>query len=142
MNDVLLIWGPAQFYATHPSIEKLKTKIGGRWEQQKRLARAPADQFMGPDSGTATINGILYPARFGGAGVVRNLQQASLQGLISPIIVINSGSLLGTVLGTWYVDSVEDERESWGPDGERKITFTVSFKSYGPDQGGFGGGLF
>lgn len=142
MSDVLLAIGPVAFYATAPSFNKLKTQSEARWASQPRLSRAPAHQFLGAGETTITIDGVLYPDRFGGPEVVEALRVLCTSGAVLPLISLSAGSVVGVAHGGYYVASVSDEREYFDRGQPRKVTFTVTLKAYGADGASMLGGLF
>lgn len=142
MSDVLLALGPFQFYATAPSFDKLKFQANFRWAQQMRLERAPASQFLGPDVCQVHLTGVIYPEALGGADLLPSMQAAAGIGVPYPLISISDGSLQGDVMGLWVIKELGSIRQFWGRNGARRIEFTIMLESYGPDGGGFLGGLF
>jgi len=140
--EVLLVLGPFLFYATAPSFDKLKFSAKFRWAQQPRLERRPAAQFLGPDVNTVKLTGTIYPDALGGGDLLPNMQAAAGGGVPFPLIAVSDSSLQGDVMGLWVIKEIDSVREFWGRNGARKISFDIGLETYGPDGGGFAGGLF
>ena len=141
--DVLVALGPHTFYAVHPSFEKFKNEIAFDWRSQRRIGRRPGQQFVGPGDEESGFDGILYPEMFGsGPELIDGLRASGMQGEQLPLIEIASGSLIGSVQGTFVITHIGQARQHYGRAGPKKIEFNLKLKAYGEDGGGFGGGLF
>lgn len=144
MDDVLIALGDNIFYAVHPSFETFKNELELDWHAQRRLSRRPALQFLGPGEESLTLNGVLYPERFGnGEDLLAGLRADALAGNQLPLIEIDESTLIGTPLDDLFViTKIGNTKEQYGVAGPRKISFDLELKCYGSDMTGFGGGLF
>jgi phage protein U len=141
MSDVLMSLGPFAFYATAPSFEKLRFEANFRWPAQERLASDVAHQFLGPGERAITLDGVMYPEAFGGAGMLESMHATARVGTVYPLISMKDGALSGEVMGLWFISRLNNVRSSFGNSGARKIEFSIELKAYGSD-GSYLGGLF
>lgn len=135
---VMLALGALRFGVSRETYQTMTRTAAYRWAPQARLGRAPAMQFLGPDSEEITLEGVIYPHFKGG------LRQIELMRLIAatgqPQILVDG---MGFVWQRWCITSVEETRSVTMADGApRRIDFTITLKAYGEDGGGLLGGLF
>ena len=105
------------------------------------IGREPALQYTGPDTQSITIEGVIYPHFKGG---LRQVEMMRLKaGIGAPLMMVDG---LGWVWKRWVIMRVEERKSHFLRDGApRKIEFSLTLQSYGPDGGGIlsaiGGGL-
>lgn len=134
---VMLALGAFRFGISQSGYQSLTRTAAYRWEKQDRLGRSPAMQFMGPDAQEITLEGVIYPHFKGG------LRQMELMRLIAgtglPQMLVDG---LGFVFEQWCILSIEERKSVFMADGSpRKIEFSITLQSYGPDGTGLLGGL-
>ncbi|MBK1868244.1 phage tail protein [Aestuariivirga sp. YIM B02566] len=135
MNTVLLALGPFRFQVRGPSYEKLNLSTEARWEQQDRLSRAPAMQFIGPGVHTLTIDGTIYTHYSGGFSQIERMRSEMGKG--RPHILVSG---YGRVFGKYVIQNLDTTQTFFLADGAPlKVEFTTELKSYGEDGQNFGG---
>jgi phage protein U len=103
-----------------------------RWEEQGRLTRDPAQQFLGPGSQTLTLDGVLYPGFTGRQNTLEQLRTLAREG--KPLMLTDG---LGKVYGRWVIKSLREGKAVFAPGGgARQIGFNISLGFYGEDKPG------
>ena len=127
---VMMALGAFRFGVTGTSYQSLRRVAAYRWEQQDRLGRDPAQQFMGPGAEDVTLEGTIHPHYRGGLRQVEFMRLAARTG--QPLMLVDG---LGWVFQRWVILSVEETRKVLMSDGApRQIDFRVSLRSYGEDR--------
>lgn len=103
-----------------------------RWEQQDRLGRDPANQFVGPGAQQITLDGVLFPGFSGRQNTLEELRTLARQG--NPLMFTDG---LGKVYGRWVIKQLRETKEVFAPGGgARQIGFNVTLAYYGEDNPG------
>lgn len=131
----MLQLGDYKFEIATAAYQQLEVKDAAKWAEQARIGREPALQWVGQEASTITLNGVVYPAFNGSmAAGIEPLLAMMREG--TPYHMV-AGT--GSVLGQWALVDVTTTRSYFLDDGRaRKIEFTLSLKSYGPDEGAAG----
>lgn len=126
---VMMALGAFRFGMNSADYQTFSRTAGFRWAKQDRLGRAPALQYLGPDTEEITLEGVIYPHFKGGLRQVELMRVTALTGL--PLILVDG---LGFVWQRWCIVEVTERRSFLMSDGApRKIEFSVRLQSYGGD---------
>jgi len=103
-----------------------------RWQQQNRLGREPAYQYLGAGDTTLELEGVIYAHYKGGFGQVEAMRQEANQG--KPLILVDG---IGGIHGKWCIKSISETNSYFTSQGmPQKITFRLSIVKYGEDNHG------
>lgn len=132
MTSPLFQLGDFQFDIPNGVPQTLDRHADFRWEEQPRLLREPAWQYVGPGSQKITLDGVLFP-QF--TGTIRTLDQ--LRALAEPGDPLMFTDGMGRVFGLWCIASVKEKQSTYLEGGApRKIDFTLELVKYGEDNPG------
>lgn len=124
--------GDFQFGLDTAAFKDLSRTSPYRWEKKDRISREPALQFVGPDTETITLSGVIYPHFRGGLGQIGSLRDQA--GLGVPLPFIYASEFAGQFLGQWCIESIEEGRTVFFDDGApRRIDFQITLRKYGED---------
>jgi phage protein U len=124
--------GSFQFNLPNGSPQTVDRNDAYRWEQQDRLLREPANQWLGPGTKEITLDGVLYPGFSGRQGTMQTLRDMAERG--EPYM-LNDGR--GRVLGRWCIVSIREGRSLFVAGGDaRQIDFSIRLVRYGEDNPG------
>ncbi|WP_253261199.1 MULTISPECIES: phage tail protein [unclassified Roseobacter] len=137
---VMMALGSFRFGMTNGAYQQFSRNAGYRWNEVERIGREPALQYLGPGAQEVAIEGVIYPHFKGGLHQVDLMRLNAGNGL--PMMMVDG---LGWVWKRWVIVRVEERKSYLLRDGApRKIEFSLTLKSYGPDTGdlaSFIGGL-
>lgn len=92
---VLMGWGAFRFEVGQNCFERLRERVGARWERHPIIGRRPAGQYLGPDDESVMVIGTVYPfAGVGDAATIQRMFQACRDGTVS-ILAAADGSIIG-----------------------------------------------
>lgn len=129
---MMMALGPFRFGMTNGAYQQFARSAGYRWSKLDRIGREPALQYLGPDTQEVTIEGVIYPHYKGGLHQVDRMRLTAAPGL--PLMMVDG---LGWVWKRWVILRLEEHKSYFLRDGApRKITFSLTLQSYGPDAGG------
>lgn len=121
--------GSFRFGVNRASYQSLRRQAGWRWATLPRIGRIPASQYLGPDSQTMALQGVIYPHFKGGLRQVELMRAQA--GLGVPMLLVDG---LGFVLDRWCITSVEEGKSLFMRDGApRQIDFSMQLQSFGGD---------
>ncbi|HGY3716528.1 TPA: phage tail protein [Citrobacter gillenii] len=104
--------------------QELQYQQQWRHASNSRVGLRPTLQFLGPDTDTITLSGVLMPFITGGSISMLALQLMAATGKGWPLI---EGS--GTIYGMYVIESISQTKSEFFSDGApRKIEFTVTLK--------------
>lgn len=126
---IMMALGSFRFGMNSGGHQHLSRSAPYRWRKVSRIGRAPALQYGGPDAEDITLEGVIYPHFKGG---LRQVDAMRLQaGLGLPFMMVDG---LGWVWDRWVIVQVEERKSYLMHDGApRKITFSLTLRSYGED---------
>ena len=128
-NLTILGLGSFRFGVNRSSYQSLRREARYRWATLPRIGRIPAAQYLGPDSQTITLEGVIYPHFRGGLRQVELMRGQAGLGL--PMMLVDG---LGFILDQWCITSVEETKSVFLRDGApRQIDFSMQLQSYGGD---------
>jgi phage protein U len=126
---VMMALGGLRFGVNRAAYQTFTRMASYRWEEQARLGRAPALQYLGPGADEITLEGVIYPHFKGGLRQIELMRLLARQG--QPMILVDG---LGWVWDRWVITGIDEAKSVFMADGApRKIEFTVTLKAYGAD---------
>lgn len=126
---VLLMLGNFKFSLNTIVFQEMQRSTAYRWQAQQRVGKIDALQFTGPGEDRITLPGVVYPDFRGGDGQLDELREIASAGRPQRLIAAN-----GYILGLWAIESIDDVRSSFKPDGGvRKQEFTLTLRKFGDD---------
>jgi phage protein U len=132
MTRPLFQLGGFQFSLQNGTPQRLDWDANYRWEEQGRLLRDPAQQFLGPGSQQITLDGTLYPGFSGRQSTMEQLRSLAREG--KPLMLTDG---LGKVFGKWAIKQVREGKGTFAPGGgAREISFSVQLVYYAEDNPG------
>jgi len=136
MTKVMMMLGAYPFMLDTAAYQQLKRSSEYRWKQLDRIGRNPAQQYVGPGADQMTLSGEILPHWKGGLYQVDAMRAQAAGG--KPLVLLEGYG--GFVLGTWVILKIEETKSELMGDGSpRVITFSMTLKEYGEDQGGIDG---
>ena len=96
---------------------------GASWTEIETAGRLNALQWTGPRTEVVTINGVLFPQEFGGAGTLEGVRLAAKSGV--PLMLVSLG---GKVFGSHAIQKVDEDRafhDRYGTPGRNAFTIEV-----------------
>lgn len=126
-GPVTMALGPFMFRAHGFGYTGLGRKLDTTWAEIETAGRFNALQWTGPRSEVVTLNGVLFPQAFGGAGALEGLRLAAKSGV--PLMLVSLG---GKVFGSHAIQRVDEDRafhDRFGTPGRN--TFTLEVKRLG-----------
>jgi phage protein U len=134
MTSPLFQLGEFQFDLPNGVPQTLDRGAEYRWEEQPRLLRDPAWQFIGPGSQQITLDGVLYP-QTGFAGRVGTMDELRALAAEGKPLMLTAGN--GKVFGRWAIRTIREGQGLFVMGGSpRQIEFTVELVRYGEDNPG------
>jgi uncharacterized protein len=132
MTRPLFQLGSFQFDLPNGVPQTLDRQADYRWEEQDRLFREPAAQFLGPGSQAISLSGVLFPGFSGRQSTMEQLRQQAAQG--APEMLTDG---LGRIYGKWGIRRVREQQNTFAPGGgARQISFDVELVKYAEDNPG------
>lgn len=127
---VMLALGAFRFGVNSANYQTLTRSAAYRHAPQMRVGRAPALQFLGPDTEEMTLDGTIYPHFKGGLRQIEFMRLIGKAG--QPMILVDG---LGFVWERWVITSIEETKSVFLGDGApRRIDFSVTLQAYGGDR--------
>lgn len=104
--------------------QDLQRRTAWRHGQTPRVGARPANQFLGPESDTLTLSGMVAPGIIGRLAALQELRDMGDQGSAWPLV---TGS--GEVLGAWVIDAVDEGHQIILDNGmPRRADFTIQLR--------------
>lgn len=129
LSLVMMALGAFRFGISRANYQTFTRSASWRWEEQPRLGRRPALQYLGPGAEEITLEGVIYPHFKGGLRQVELMRLQASAG--QPLILVDG---MGWVWDRWVITGVEERKSLFMADGApRKIEFTTTLKAYGSD---------
>jgi phage protein U len=130
LSTVMMALGAFRFGVLGGSYQQLSRRAGYRWEQQDRIGRDPAQQFLGPGPEEIQLEGVIHPHYRGGLGQIEAMRLIARTG--QPLMLVDG---LGWVWQRWVIVDVHEARSVLFADGTpRRIEFRLTLRSYGEDR--------
>jgi phage protein U len=122
----MLLFGPVLFSVNTVSYDQIVRTARFNWSAQSVIGRQPVYQYLGYGERAITLEGVIYPGRYGELSHLMLLEQTAGLGLPMPLF-----SVYGYTLGAWCVTSYQETGTELMDNGQpRKINFTVSLLQY------------
>ena len=127
---VMLGLGEFRFEVSTLAYQKFSLNQSWRWQEQARINRDPALQFVGRNVDEIELDGVIYPSFKGGLGQIEAMRSLADAG--KPLQLVDG---LGRIWGAWVITEIGDTRTVFADDGQpRKLEFRIKLKAYGEDQ--------
>ena len=121
---MMMVLGLFVFTLKTVPYQQLQLQKQWRHASNTRIGARPTLQYLGQDTDTITLSGVLMPAITGGRFSLLALELMADTGKGWPLI---SGD--GTIYGMYVIESMSQTRSEFFSDGAaRKIEFTVTLK--------------
>jgi phage protein U len=115
------------------SFQTLERRSSYSWASIRRLGRKPALQWIGQDSSTISLKGIIRPRFRGGFGQMAELKEMAVKGI--PYQLTYSDAQKAQDAGLWCIKEIEEGRSYFSRDGfPLKIEFEIELVEYGEDS--------
>ncbi len=129
---VMMALGDYRFGLATAAYDEMRRVDEYRWQQQARLGRTPAQQFIGPGTTTIEFEGTIYPHFRGGLGQVDAMRVEAAKG--EPLRLADA---FGFNWGKFVIKRIEETRSRPMANGvPRKMTFRIELTAYGDDDDG------
>ncbi len=129
-SSTMMMLGQYRFCINSAAYQTFTRSTEYNWEEQRRLGKDAAMQFVSNGSDTITLEGTIYPHFRGGVSQVDSMRSQAAQG--TPLMLIGGN---GTAYGRWCIVSISDTQTTFMKDGSpRKVTFNLKLKRYGEDN--------
>ena len=129
MTDIMMQIGDYPFSISTAAYETMKISHSWRWSKQDRIGRKPAKQFIGVDSQSIQLSGMILPAFRGGINQIADMRREADLGM--PLILVDG---LGNIWGQYVIESIDETQSHFTPYGvARKVIFDMSLSEYGDD---------
>lgn len=129
-SSTMMMLGQYRFCINSAAYQTFTRSTEYNWEEQRRLGKDAAMQFISNGSDTITLEGTIYPHFRGGVSQVDSMRSQAAQG--TPLMLIGGN---GTAYGRWCIVSISDTQTTFMKDGSpRKVTFNLKLKRYGEDN--------
>lgn len=133
MAMLMMALGPFRFGLRTAAYQTAGRNETWEWEEQQRLGRPPALQYLGPGTARVKLDGTIYPHFAGGLGQVGRMR--GLAGTGRPHMLIDGR---GKVWGRYCILTVDEKLTVFFEDGSpRRIDFDLDLSAYGSDRGFF-----
>ncbi len=124
--------GDYRFSIDTAAYERLTRTFEYRWQQQDRLGRKPAMQYLGPGAASMQMEGTILPHFKGGLGQIDAMRTEADKG--EKLRLVDS---LGVNWGYFVIKRIEETRTRPIATGQpRRIEFRIEIADYGDDDDG------
>lgn len=128
----MMMLGVYPFMLDTAAYQKLARISVYRWKQQDPIGRKPLQHFVGPGADTITLKGEILPQWKGGYHQLDLMRASAKRG--KPLLLLEGYG--GVVLGDWVITRIAETQSEHMSDGApRIISFSLTLKEYGEDQG-------
>lgn len=126
-GPVTMALGPFLFRAHGFGYTDVSRKLDTSWAEIETAGRMNALQWTGPRSETVTINGVLFPAEWGGERTLGGVRLAAKNGL--PLMLANRA---GQVFGMQAIQGVDDDKAFMNRLGQAgRISYSIKVRQIG-----------
>ena len=127
---VMLALGWFRFDVSTLAYQKFALSQSWRWQEQARINREPALQFVGRNVDAIDLDGVIYPSFRGGLGQIDAMGALDNTGRALQLV-----DGLGRIWGAWVITDLSDTRTVLADNGQpRKMEFRIKLKAYGDDR--------
>lgn len=126
-NDVQMQLGSFQFGVSAAAYQELNRTTEHTWAGQPRFGKLDALQYTGPGQDSITLPGVIYPEYRGGFFQLEILRSMAASG--EPQLLMDG---VGTVLGMWIIERVEERQAIFAAAGlPRRQNFVIQLRKFG-----------
>lgn len=136
-GPAIMALGPFQFQAHGFGFESLRKSLGTRWAEIPVAGGMNPSQWTGGDGQIQSIEGVVFPAAFGGLATLRGLSQAAIDGRVLPLVSLGGGAQ--NIFGMWFIEAINEDHgfvDRFGV--PHRDAYALDIKAYQ----GAGGGAF
>ncbi|KPU83676.1 oxidoreductase [Marinosulfonomonas sp. PRT-SC04] len=122
-GPVTMALGPFMFHAHGFGYTDVSRKLDTTWAEIETVGRLNALQWTGPRSEVVTINGVLFPAEWGGSVTLEGVRLAAKNGI--PLMLVSLG---GMVFGSHAIQKVDEDRgfhDQYGAPGRNAYSIEI-----------------
>ena len=131
MTEVMMALGDYRFSMDTAAYERVTRTFERRWQQQERLGRKPAQQYLGAGATAVQFEGTILPSHRGGLGQIDDMKAEADKG--EKLRLADSN---GIKWGNFVIKRIEETRSRPIASGQpRKIDFRIELVEYGDDAG-------
>jgi hypothetical protein len=129
MADIMMMLGDFIFSVDTAAYQELTRVTEYRWQQQDRVNRAPAQQYIGLGKDEITLTGVIYPHYKGGIGQLDTMRTIAGQG--KALLLVDG---LGKIHNEWCIVEIEEKQPRHARQGiPLKQEFRLRLVAYGED---------
>ena len=129
MTNIMMMLGGFMFSVDNAAYDQFKRATSWRWQEQARLNRQPALQYMGVNRDSIDLSGMILPHYKGGLNQLNQMRDKANQG--KPLLLVNG---LGYIMGDWAILSIEETQTHFIQQGlPLQVNFTMKLQAYGDD---------
>ncbi len=129
-GPIIAALGPFAFTAYGFGLKTISRSLKTPWAAIKVPGGLDRLQWMGGDSETMRIEGVLFPAEFGGRTSLNGISAAAKAGTPLHLIQLSAANT-GSIVALCVIEGVDDEQSYIGPDGvPRKNAYSLDLKRY------------
>ena len=133
-GPVVASLGPFAFTAHGFSLTSIDQSLSTPWKAMAVPGGLDRLQWLGGESSTAKIDGVLFPAEFGGLTSLAGIRAAAEAGTPMHLIQMAAANL-GNVLAMFVVEGVKDGQTYIGPNGvPLRNTYSINLRRYAGGQ--------
>lgn len=126
-GPVTMALGPFLFRAHGFGYTDVSRKLNTTWAEIETTGRMNALQWTGPRSEEITINGVLFPAEWGGESTLGGVRLAAKNGL--PLMLANRS---GQIFGMQAIQGVDDDKAFMNNLGQAgRISYSIKVRQIG-----------
>jgi phage protein U len=119
--------GPFPFQSHGFGHNALGYELNTPWAELETIGRLNALQWTGPTSEVVTIQGVLFPEKFGGEGTLAGLRMAAKNGV--PLMLVTRA---GRVYGLQSIQSIKVDESFHDRGGSaNRVAYTIEIKKIG-----------
>lgn len=129
-GPIVAALGPFAFTAHGFSLKTIGRSLKTPWQPMRVPGGLDRLQWLGGDSDTVTIEGVLFPAEFGGLASLAGIRAAAEAGVPMHLIQL-AGANLGQIISLFVVEGIEDGQSHIGPNGvPMRNSYSLALRRY------------
>ena len=129
-GPVIASLGPFVFEAHGFGLEEMGQSLKTPWAKIKVPGGLDRLQWMGGESESVKISGVLFPHEFGGQASLAGIRIAAESG-VSLHLIQRAGASMANILSRFVVEGVEDNQSFIAANGiAMKDTYSISLRRY------------
>ncbi len=129
MSNVMMALGSYRFSLDTAAYQEFVRTTRYRWQQQARVGRKPAHQFVGLGQDDIELIGVIYPHYKGGLGQLQTMRNEAGKG--KALLLVDG---LGYIHDEWCILEIEEKQKVFERGGlPLKQEFRLRMTAYGED---------